>query len=140
LNVRTFLDHNRIWETSLNNSKDRISNSTGAFAHCGMRISNNQVEDNLLEHLKKWSPYVEKFGLLVIELHTISPILTANNLGKTCATAYDATHGFSDQYIVEIEVLHKVAAEAGLYSDDKVFCKFPNSELATVSVNLLKGK
>ena len=140
LNVRTFLDHNRIWETPTNNSKNKISNSTGAFAHRGMRISNNQVEDNLLEHLKKWSPYVEKFGLLVIELHTISPILTANNLGKTGATAYDATHGFSDQYIVEIEVLHKVAAEAGLYSDDKVFCKFPNSELATVSVNLLKGK
>jgi SAM-dependent methyltransferase len=140
LNVRTFLDHNRIWEPPMNNSKNRISNSTGAFAHRGMRISNNQVEDNLLEHLKKWSPYVEKFGLLVIELHTISPILTANNLGKTGATAYDAPHGFSDQYIVEIEVLHKVAAEVGLYSDDKVFCKFPNSELATVSVNLLKGK
>jgi F420-0:gamma-glutamyl ligase-like protein len=140
LNVRTFLDHNRIWESIKTSTTHRISSSTGAFAHRGKRISNNEVEDNLLEHLKKWSPYVEKFGLLLIELHTISPILTANNLGKTGATAYDATHGFSDQYIVEIEVLHKVAAEAGLFSDEKVFCKFPNSELATVSVNLFKGR
>lgn len=140
LNVRTFLDHNRIWETPKNRISDRISQSRGAFAHRGKRISNNEVEDNLLEHLKKWSPFVEKFGLLLIELHTISPNLTAENIGKTGATAYDATHGFSDQYIVEIDVLHKVAAEAGLFSDEKVFCKFPNSELATVSVNLFKGK
>ena len=101
---------------------------------------NADVEDNLLEHLQKWKPFVEKFGLLIIELHTISPDLTAKNLGRTAATAYDATHGFSDQYIVEIEVLHKVAAEAGLFSDNDFFTKFPNSDLATVSVNLFKGK
>ena len=139
LNVRTFLDHNRIWETPTNRTPNRISSSTGAFVHRGKRISNAEVEDNLLGHLKKWSPFVEKFGLLLIELHTIAPELTANNIGTTAATAYDATHGFSDQYIVEIEVLHKIAAEAGLFSDTNVFTKFPNSELATVSVNLLKG-
>ena len=140
LNVRTFLDHNRIWETPKHISKDRVSQSTGAFAHRGMRINNNLVEDNLLEHLNKWSPYVRKYGLLMIELHTIDPALTAANLGKTAATAYDATHGFSDQYIVEIPVLHKVAAEAGLYPDPHFFRKFPDSDLATVSINLLKGK
>lgn len=140
LNVRTFLDHNRIWETPTLKTPNRISASTGAFAHRGKRINNAEVEDNLLGHLKKWSPYVEKFGLLLIELHTINPELTAKNIGRTAATAYDATHGFSDQYIVEIEVLHKIAAEAGLFSDAGVFTKFPNSELATVSVNLLKGK
>ena len=140
LSVRTFLDHNRIWETPTNRTPNRISSSTGAFVHRGKRISNAEVEDNLLEHLKKWSPFVEKFGLLLIELHTIAPELTAKNLGTTAATAYDATHGFSDQYIVEIDVLHKIAAEAGLFSDANVFTKFPNSDLATVSVNLLKGK
>ena len=66
--------------------------------------------------------------------------MTAAHLGKTVATAYDATHGFSDQYIVEIPVLHKIAAEAGLYPDTAFFKRFPDSNLATVSVNLLKGK
>ena len=121
LNVRTFLDHNRIWEMPKEITKGRISTSTGAFAHRGVRINNNLVEDNLLEHFKKWSPYVHKFGLLIIELHTVSPHLTATNLGKTAATAYDATHGFSDQYIVEIDVLHKIAAEAGLFPDSQLF-------------------
>ena len=140
LNVRTFLDHNRIWEEPKKCTKDRVSLSTGAFAHRGKRINTNLVEDNLLEHFGKWSPYVRKFGLLMIELHTICPTLTAANLGKTAATAYDATHGFSDQYIVEIPVLHKIAAEAGLYPDTAFFKRFPDSNIATVSVNLLKGK
>lgn len=138
LNVRTFLDHNRIWEEPKNITK-RVSRSTGAFAYKGKRISNNLVEDSLLEHLLKWKPYVDKFGLLIIELHTIPPHLTADNIGKTAATAYDATHGYSDQYILEIDVFNKVAEEAGLYADSKYFTRFPASAMATVSVNLLKG-
>lgn len=140
LNVRTFLDHNRIWQDPKQITKERVSQSTGAFAHRGKHISNNLVEDNLLEHLQKWSPYVHKFGLLLIELHTINPTLTAQNLGRTAATAYDATHGFSDQYIVEIDVFNKVAAEAGLFPDPAIFRRFPDADFATVSINLLKGK
>ena len=140
LNVRTFLDHNRIWEQPQHPDTTRVSDSTGAFAFEGVRISNNLVEDSLLAHLKKWAPYVHKFGLLVIELHTVPPALVAENLGKTAATAYDATHGYSDQYIVEVEVFHKVMAEAGLFPDKDQFRKFPNSNLATVTINLFKGK
>ena len=140
LNVRTFLDHNRIWEAAENKTQGRISLSSGAFATRGHRISNNDVEDSLLVHFKKWEPYVKKFGLLVIELHTISPELNAKNIGRTAATAYDATHGFSDQYIVEVDVFYKVAKEAGLYPSEELSKKFPDSELATVTVNLLKGK
>jgi hypothetical protein len=139
LNTRTFLDHNRIWATPTATTTNRISTSTGAFAHRGARISNNAVEDNLVEHLNKWAPYVQKHGLLIIELHTIAPHLAAKNIGHTAATAYDATHGFSDQYIVEIDVFHKICKEVGLYPNEKEFRKFPNSDIATVSINLLKG-
>ena len=139
LNVRTFLDHNRIWEDPAHPDPARASTSTGAFAHRGRRISNNLVEDGLLEHLRKWAPYVSKFGLLVIELHTIAPHLAAAQLGKTGATAYDATHGYSDQYIVEVDVFRRIAAEAGLPPDELYFAKFPDSELVTVSINLLGG-
>ena len=140
LNVRTFLDHNRIWENPEHINEKRVSASTGAFAHRGERISNNLVEDNLFAHLQKWSPYVGKFGLLLIELHTIDPALTASHLGKTAATAYDATHGFSDQYIVEIDVFNEIASEVGLFPDKAAFKRFPDSDIATVSINLLKGK
>ena len=80
LNVRTFLDHNRIWETP-KQTTDRVSMSTGAYSYQGKRISNDLVESSSLEHLQKWKHYVERFGLLIIELHTIDPKLTANQFG-----------------------------------------------------------
>lgn len=138
LNVRTFLDHNRIWETP-KTITNRTSTSSGAYVTKGERLDNAIVEDSLLEHLNKWKPFVERFGLLIIELHTVSPELTSKNLGKTAATAYDATHGFSDQYILEVDVFHKIAAEAGLFPDERYNKKFPDNDLATVSINLLKG-
>jgi len=136
LSVRTFLDHNRIWNEPVSFLESR-SKSTGAFAYRGKRLDNNDVERNLKDHFKKWAPYIKKFGLILIELHTISPEITAKNIGKTAATAYDATHGFSDQYILEVDSFLKVINETGLQSDKNYFSKFPDSNLATVSINYL---
>ena len=138
LNVRTFLDHNRIWKSPVQKTLS-VSKSSGAYAFNGQRLNNAIVEVSLVEHLKNWKPFVEKFGLLIIELHTISPEIAAKNIGKTAATAYDATHGYSDQYILEIDVFNAIIEKAGLYLDTNYFTKFPNNDLATVSVNLLKG-
>ncbi|MEZ4941168.1 MAG: class I SAM-dependent methyltransferase [Saprospiraceae bacterium] len=140
LNVRTFLDHNRMWEAPDIDIADRLSTSTGAYAYRGKRLSNTDVEASLLMHFRRWAPYVQRFGLLIIELHTVPSALTAANLGLTASTAYDATHGFSDQYILEVDNFHRIAAEAGLFVDERFFHKFPDSELATVSINLLKEK
>lgn len=137
LNIRTFLDHNRIWEGT--EETDRVSTSTGAYAFRGKRLKNNLVEESLKQHLQKWAPYVQRYGLLLIELHTLSPEITSKNLGKTAATAYDATHGFSDQYILEVDVFHQICKEAGLNPDEKLFKKFPANNLATVSINYLKA-
>ena len=139
LNVRTFLDHNRIWESPVGAGKLRTSASTGAFASRGERLSNNLVSESLKQHLKKWVPYIKKHGLLLIELHTVNPQLVSLNMGKTAATAYDGTHGYSDQYILEIEEFLSVIKELGLESEQDSFRRFPNSDLATVSINLLKA-
>ncbi|CAD7802502.1 hypothetical protein CHRY9390_00938 [Chryseobacterium aquaeductus] len=139
LNIRTFLDHNRVWKAPENSHPERISTSTAAFAHRGKRLPNNLVEESLKEHLELWLPYIRKNGLLIIELHALDSKLTSKNLGKTPATAYEATHGFSDQYILEVDVFKKICLETGLNIDKELFRKFPNSELATVSINLLKS-
>jgi hypothetical protein len=138
LNVRTFLDHNRVWEHPSMESMHEATGS-GAYASKGQRIDNASVEANLKEHLLKWKPYVEKFGLLIIELHTLHPELAAANLGKTSVTAYDATHGFSDQYIIELQNFMQICQEIGLIPDASAFRKFPDSDLATISLNLLKA-
>lgn len=138
LNVRTFLDHNRVWE-DVNENIDNTSISTGAFSSAGRLLKNNIVESNLKNHLQKWKPFIEKFGLIMIELHGLDSALTAKNIGKTASTAYEATHGFSDQYILEIDSFDKVVAETGLINDPQHRTKFPNSELATVSINYIRG-
>ena len=137
MNVRTFLDHNRPWESPKNVDLNAVSFSTGAFASRGIRLSNREVEQNLKEHFENWKPYIHKFGLMLIELHTIDPKITAKNIGKTAATAYDATHGFSDQYILELEVFNTVISEVGLHSVPSHASKFPDNELATVSISYL---
>ncbi|WP_299439786.1 class I SAM-dependent methyltransferase [uncultured Aquimarina sp.] len=139
LSVRTFLDHNRIWSEPTS-QLDTPSKSTGAFAFRGKLLSNDDVERNLKDHFKKWEPHIAKFGLIVIELHTISPDVAAKNIGNTAATAYDATHGFSDQYILEITSFLKIIKEVGLESNPNYFSRFPDSDLATVSIHYITGK
>jgi len=139
LSVRTFLDHNRIWSEPVS-QLETPSDSTGAFASRGVLLPNDQVERNLKDHFKKWAPHISKHGLIVIELHTIPPAITSKNIGRTAATAYDATHGFSDQYILEIDSFIKVIKEVELTSDPTYFSRFPDSDLATVSIHYITGK
>jgi SAM-dependent methyltransferase len=140
LNARTFLDHNRVWEPPSVVDAGLVATSTGAFAHRGRRVANNLVEASLTEHLRRWTPYVGRFGLLVIELHTISPAAAAESLGETAATAYDGTHGFSDQYIVEYDVFERAARAAGLVAPPEHVTRFPNVAATTVSINLLRAR
>ncbi|MBZ5661159.1 MAG: class I SAM-dependent methyltransferase [Acidobacteriia bacterium] len=136
LHVRSFLDHNRPYSPPANYVKgSRTGTSTGAFAYLGEEIPRDELEENLVRHLRRWAPYVGSFGLLVLELHTLPPEITAANLGRTPAVAYDGTHGYSDQYLVELPVFLKCCREAGLQADPRYQFRFPPSELATVSIN-----
>ena len=49
LNVRSFLDHNRVFKEPLNNEITK-STSTGAYSYRGKLIQNTTLEQNLLEH------------------------------------------------------------------------------------------
>jgi len=136
LHIRSFLDHNRPYTRLANYvSGTRTSHTTGAFAHLGAEIAADELEENLVRHLRRWAPYIGRFGLLVLELHTLPPPLAAANLDRTPAVAYDGTHGFSDQYLVELSVFLDAAREAGLQADERFQARFPPSELATVSLN-----
>jgi hypothetical protein len=136
LHVRSFLDHNRPYLPPADYVRGaRTAKSSGAFAHLGDEIPADELEENLVRHLRRWAPYVGRFGLLVLELHTLPPELTAANLDKTPAVPYDGTHGFSDQYLVELPVFLDCAREAGLLAHEKHQAKFPPSDLATISMN-----
>ena len=130
------LDHNRPYIAPASYAQfSRLARSTGAFAYLGEEIHNDELEENLVRHLRRWAPYVGRFGLLLLELHTLSPEMGASHPAKTPVVAYDGTHGFSDQYLVEAPVFLDLAREAGLVSDDGYRAQFPPSELATVTLN-----
>jgi len=137
LNTRTFLDHNRIYQKP--DHVELSCKSGGAFAFRGRRIPNNELFQNLSNHLKIWAPYLKKFGLLIIELHSINPEQAANNVGLTLATPYDATHGYTDQYIIELPCFLNAAKEAGLQPIEPYSFRFPDQEKTTVSIQLLKA-
>ena len=103
-------------------------------------ISNAELEQNLIEHFLKWKPYIETHGLLLLELHTIPPLLASENIGLTTATAYDTTHGYTDQYILELDIMLNCAKKAGLYAENKFQRKYPDGDLTTISINLLKSR
>lgn len=136
LNVRSFLDHNRIFKQP-KNKNNALSDSKCSFAHRGKRIQNNILSQNLYEHFLNWKPYLKKYGLLIVELHSIDPQKTQLTLGKNSMTAYDATHGYSDQYIIEYENFLEEAKKAGLKPEKKHEHLFPSKEIPIVSVNRL---
>ena len=68
---------------------------------------------------------------------TINPEITKNNSGKSLACAYDATHGYSDQYLIEYDVFKKCVNKAGMYITEKNEYLFP-SQIPTVSINYIK--
>jgi len=136
LHIRSFLDHNRPYLPPANYVPgSRNARTAGAFAYLGEEIPADELEENLVRHLRRWAPYVGRFGLLVMELHTLPPQVTSANLERTLAVAYDGTHGFSDQYLVEHDVFLDCVREAGLRADPGFQIKFPPSDLATVSIN-----
>ena len=137
LNVRSFLDHNRIFKEPLSNEINKPT-STGAYSYRGKLIKNDVLEQNLLEHLQTWKPYVNKHGLLILELHCLDPNITSKNIGLTASTAYESTHGYSDQYIVNLECFLNLAKQSGLNPVDEYQLKFPNNDLGNISINLFK--
>lgn len=136
LHVRSFLDHNRPWLPPSGYARgSRAVRTTGVFAWRGDEIPPDEVEENMVRHLRRWAPYVGRFGIVILELHTLPPEVAAANRAKTPAVAYDATHGFSDQYLLELPIFLACAREAGLHADSRFQTAFPHSELATVSLN-----
>ena len=136
LNCRTFLDHNRIYEKPKKEIKHNIT-SNGSFCFKGSLISSEDLITNFIIHLSSWKPYIKRHGLIIVELHTIDPIDTLKNSGRSLACAYDATHGYSDQYLIEYDTYKKCINNIGMRITKNNEYLFPD-KLPTVSINYIK--
>jgi len=136
LNCRTFLDHNRIYKKPSKYSLKHNLHSNGCFTYKGKLINSKDIIANFIEHLYKWKPYIKKYGLIIIELHTIDSEITRLNSGKTLACSYDATHGYTDQYLIEYDIYKRCFNEIGLKTTNRNEYLFPKKN-PTVSINYI---
>ena len=137
LHVRSFLDHNRIFK-KIEKSSDYPYKTSCAYAYKGNLIDSDDIISNLVYHLSQWETHISTHGLLILELHGINPTVTSKNKFKTPTIAYETTHGYSDQFIVEYDIFLKCAKAAGLKRIKPYSNVFPNDNLTTISINVFK--
>lgn len=137
LHIRSFLDHNRIYKNRDSNTFIGKNVSICAFSYKGKYIASNQIKFDLISHFKSWKKYILKHGLLLLELHGLNKF-NKIDFATTPSVAYEATHGYSDQYIVEYDVFLECAEAAGLSIIKKYSKVFPNENLVTISINIFK--
>jgi hypothetical protein len=82
----------------------------------GNAIPATQMALNLADLFRGWRPLARRHGWIVIEAHSVPAATAAGLLGRTLATALDATHGYSCQYPVEPEVYAWAAGMSGFAS------------------------
>jgi hypothetical protein len=82
----------------------------------GGAIPAGQLALNLAEEFRSWQPLARRHGWIVIEAHSVRSATAAALIGRTLATALDATHGYSCQYPVEPEVFAWAARAGGFTS------------------------
>ena len=113
-------------------------NKISDYSYCwkGNTITALEAQDDLVSHFKKWRKYTYKHGLVIIELHNISINLTKNNLGSIPMISYMATHGFSDQFILEHHIYRECLEKAGFEILENFQVTYPNKNLKMVSIHL----
>ncbi|MGH8507356.1 MAG: class I SAM-dependent methyltransferase, partial [Gammaproteobacteria bacterium] len=143
LHIRAFIDHNRRYTEPPRdkaNADKRLALSTGAYAdETGKAIPNQLLEQNLVEHLRRWTPFIRKHGLIVIEAHNVYPPIAAEYNGNTHATAFDTYHGYSNQYPIDYEAFMSLAEEAGFRAVGHEQRVYP-SRLPFVAISLNRFK
>jgi len=143
LHIRAFIDHNRRYTHPLDrdSANQRTSLSSGAYADDnGNPIRNDYLEQNLVEHFRKWVPFLHKHGLIVIEAHNVDPRIASEYNGKTHATAFDTYHGYSNQYPLDFEAFMQLAEEAGLRAISYQQSLYPSRlPFVAISINRFKA-
>lgn len=138
LHIRAFIDHDRAYLGADPEIRVRGS-STGAYIdRQGRPLGADEVERDLVEHLRRWTPHVGKHGLVVLEAHCVAPSIARNLLGATHSVAFDAYHGYSHQYPLEHSAFLHCCREAGLRPAADCERRYPaNRPFVAVSLNRL---
>jgi SAM-dependent methyltransferase len=141
LHIRAFVDHDRGYRPGPAGDADLPGWSSGAYiGPQGSVLDATEVERDLVEHLRRWAPYVVRHGLVVLEAHSVAPQVARRHLGALHSVAFDSYHGYSHQYPVEYAAFLRACRQAGLARSTHCERHYPSSRpFVAVSVNRLVG-
>lgn len=117
LHVSKSVLHNRVYRPPVGRDPLPAPHPTthGVFLNReGGLIPPQDLARNLAETLAAWRPHAAAHGMVVIEAHGVDPALAAASRERQIVTSLDAYHGYSHQYLVEIELQRWAEEAAGL--------------------------
>lgn len=117
LHVRAFIDHTRRYLGVGDEPVGVPGAADGAYLdEAGLPLSDAQVERDLVEHLRRWVPYVRRYGLAVAESHTVAPRVARRFTGRSQSVALDALRCLTHRYPVGHDRWLQCCRAAGLES------------------------
>ncbi|MWA04976.1 methyltransferase domain-containing protein [Actinomadura sp. LD22] len=138
LHIRSFLDHDRSYLGA--EPRDDVAGwSSGVYlAPDGSPLSAREVESDLVAHLGRWRRHVGRFGMVVIEAHSVAPRVARHQAGATHSAALDTYHALSHQYLIEYSAFLRCCGLAGLQPVGHLERRYPrNRPFVAVSANHL---
>ncbi|MCD5326707.1 SDR family NAD(P)-dependent oxidoreductase [Chromobacterium piscinae] len=129
LYVRSFLDHDRPFIEP--DSIDQIQQRSHVKYDCisvdklGSLIPPALAVQSLVDHLIKWSSIRSKYGIIILEVHSLSAGTVAQYVNESENLHFDAYHAFSKQHLVDAPTFLAAAAEAGLVFEEQSSKKYP---------------
>ncbi|NEQ81782.1 MAG: polyketide synthase, partial [Moorea sp. SIO2I5] len=140
LHIRSFLDHDRPFiapkNTEIAQARSQLDYQVVDVDREGKLIPPHIAVQSLVEHLERWSSIITRHGLLLLEVHSLTPAVVKKYIDESESLHFDAYHAFSMQHLVEADVFLMAAAEVGLFSRKEAFRKYPKMlPLTRITVN-----
>jgi SAM-dependent methyltransferase len=136
LHIRSFIDHNRTYRGG--DPDDHVLGwSSGVYlAPGGSPLTAAELESDLVVHLRRWRRHVGRFGMVLIEAHSVDPRTARDHVGVTHAAALDTYHAMSHQYLVEYDAFLNCCRLAGLEPAGGLERRYPRSKpFVAISAN-----
>ncbi len=140
LHIRSFIDHERAYLGA--DDVDEVPGwASGAYlGPNGGPLGGEEVERDLVAHLRRWGRHVPKHGMVVLEAHSVAPRIASRQLGSLHSVAFDAHQAYSKQYPVDHPSFMRCAELAGLQAIAHVERRYPsNRPFVAISLNRFLG-
>ncbi len=114
LHISKSVIHNRAYVAPRNGERPDFKCTGLAVRPDGELIDGEHLAGTLVDLFESWRPWIGNHGMIAIDAHMVEPDALAMRRGRTVLTELMASHGYSNQHLVDIETHRRAAMSAGL--------------------------